>query len=172
MQLYRQNFTLDEYEFLTSSSSFQKLTQSSVSIKYPDGSLISADKVFKNLTKTHVTEFVMWFHDESPVFLPATVKTLCQYLAQCGNLGIFYLYRLPETFDVRQISDFLKLPSNIDIVLHFEASISDECKEILSKFIKEIIENPPQNIPLIQYNEQDLDDLITLMALKRERRRS
>uniref|UniRef100_A0AC34GCD9 Uncharacterized protein n=1 Tax=Panagrolaimus sp. ES5 TaxID=591445 RepID=A0AC34GCD9_9BILA len=164
MHLYHQNLSLNEYEFLTSSHGFEKLSQSSVSIKYPNGSLIPVDKVFQNLTK--MKEFIMWYHNESPFFLPDTVKSLCQHLVKCPNLRTFHLYRLPEVPNICQISDFLKIRSNINITLHFGTSISDEYKKVLGKFIKEIIKNPPSNIPLILYHGHNEDDLTQLLNLQ------
>uniref|UniRef100_A0A914YNS3 Uncharacterized protein n=1 Tax=Panagrolaimus superbus TaxID=310955 RepID=A0A914YNS3_9BILA len=159
-----QDISINEYKFLTSTGSCREIEFQTVAVKNSDGSLVTIDKLLENCDDLET--FTMSFrNDSATMFSPAAIKKLVQHLSAFNSLHKFELYEIPETFDVRLLVDLFKKDATTAFRFYFEENISNHCKEILENFIKEVIENPPQNVPMIDFEGQDEENYGALTEL-------
>uniref|UniRef100_A0A914QCR4 DUF38 domain-containing protein n=1 Tax=Panagrolaimus davidi TaxID=227884 RepID=A0A914QCR4_9BILA len=153
LYIVKQILTFDEYQLLTSDNIIEHLKLEDVYINNPDGTLITADKFFENLQ--NVKKFDMSLPYGGQMFFADTTKKLVDNVSVLKNLSELELGFLPDIFDNPR-----KIKLDIAFYTH-----SNETKQILGNFVKEILEDPPFDIPRIYYSGRDKDDYDCLFHL-------
>uniref|UniRef100_A0AC34F2P3 Uncharacterized protein n=1 Tax=Panagrolaimus sp. ES5 TaxID=591445 RepID=A0AC34F2P3_9BILA len=145
------NFTIKEYQFLTSSGVCKTVALYFCDIKNDDGTSVAFEKLFENIQK--IEDFSVECSDNSfSMFKPHTFNNLADVTSNT-SLERFSLSYLREDFDISTTLDFLLKNDNkyvfLDYCLH--SPISDAYKEILETCIAKIIATPPKRIPHIYF---------------------
>uniref|UniRef100_A0AC34FGG4 Uncharacterized protein n=1 Tax=Panagrolaimus sp. ES5 TaxID=591445 RepID=A0AC34FGG4_9BILA len=145
ISIFCQSISWNDYKFLTSSGTFESLDFDWCSIKYPDGTDVTMDKLLENV------QYLEKFENFGALFQPDTTKKLIKILPGIKNLHSFKLYALDESFDFASFIDFIMNNKSIDIYIGFitELKFSDGYKQILGESFAKIVANPLQMLPYI-----------------------
>uniref|UniRef100_A0AC34GU70 Ubiquitin-like domain-containing protein n=1 Tax=Panagrolaimus sp. ES5 TaxID=591445 RepID=A0AC34GU70_9BILA len=147
LELFNQNLSWSEYQFLTASGTIKNLNLTYCSIKYEDGSIVTVDKLLDNLGE--LVEFEIHRIEMSSLFERDTTEKFVEILLSLKNLQSFGFFGLKETFDISTFAYFAMKNSNVTVVLKFnlkQENLSDAYKEKLKNFLEKLVSTGSKKI--------------------------
>uniref|UniRef100_A0A914QK24 Uncharacterized protein n=1 Tax=Panagrolaimus davidi TaxID=227884 RepID=A0A914QK24_9BILA len=88
-------------------------------------------------------------------------------LSTFKNLQSFYLSGIDETFDFETFANYILTKPNIKFTLLFrDVFMKESYKKILNNFVYKILEEIPNQIPLIQFPDQNQELHAKLLQLR------
>uniref|UniRef100_A0A914Q0K9 Uncharacterized protein n=1 Tax=Panagrolaimus davidi TaxID=227884 RepID=A0A914Q0K9_9BILA len=145
--LVKQNFTIYDYQKLTSSGSLKFIDLSFCKIENSDGTIVTVDKLLEGLP--HLEEFEM-VDFNSLMFQSDTVKKMVQHLKGFKKMHQLNLLGIEESFDFPSFAEFLLNNKTLNIKILFYEPISDAYKEVIQNVMIEIKKNPLK-VPKIEF---------------------
>uniref|UniRef100_A0AC34FIE2 Uncharacterized protein n=1 Tax=Panagrolaimus sp. ES5 TaxID=591445 RepID=A0AC34FIE2_9BILA len=141
-------------EFMVLAPAVEHLDFLRVSVKYVDCTIVPLEKLVEQLSKAKQIDY--FFSSDTEMITSKTFKELLK-IPHFATLDFFYLYEIPEVFDIESFYVHLKKNMRTKIILHFCDTMSEEYKIRLEAIIDEIIEakNREYKIPYITFEELD-----------------
>uniref|UniRef100_A0A914YFQ6 Uncharacterized protein n=1 Tax=Panagrolaimus superbus TaxID=310955 RepID=A0A914YFQ6_9BILA len=135
LNLYDQVISLKERIFLC--SYVKDLILNQVTVKYDNGTVVAFEKLIEQFPQLNVFEFT--FTTPSNNISKNTFKELWK-ISYLSNYHCFYLYNIPENFEIDSFYSYMKKNKNTRVSLEFSDQISEEYKARLEAIVDEIIE--------------------------------
>uniref|UniRef100_A0AC34G5D1 DUF38 domain-containing protein n=1 Tax=Panagrolaimus sp. ES5 TaxID=591445 RepID=A0AC34G5D1_9BILA len=153
LEIWDNNVLYDDFKCLASFARIVELLR--LKLIHCDGKIVMLEKILELIP--NIEEFQYHFDDDYSVITNATVKNILQ-LENLGNLKSFCLYRIPQVFNIVDLSLFIKRHKDTEIFLHFAGNIIEEHKAQLDALIGTIIDSDVSDC-LIHYDGQDGEKL-------------
>uniref|UniRef100_A0AC34F5E7 DUF38 domain-containing protein n=1 Tax=Panagrolaimus sp. ES5 TaxID=591445 RepID=A0AC34F5E7_9BILA len=151
--LRSQILTWEDYQILTSSGSIERLEICSSEIKYSNGTLVTLDKLLRNLPFLQKIKISKTWSEEISFFKGDTVKNMLDIISNYKNLQQLLLINIREDFDFLSFMEYILKNESVDIAVVYDYSVplSDAYVRMLHNFVDKILKNPPKRIPEINY---------------------
>uniref|UniRef100_A0AC34FP28 Uncharacterized protein n=1 Tax=Panagrolaimus sp. ES5 TaxID=591445 RepID=A0AC34FP28_9BILA len=146
--LWDQILSYDQFMVLAPAVEYLEFIR--VTVKYGDGTIVPLEKLFEQLSKAAVIDYRS---SGSEMITSKTSKEVLK-IPHFVTLDRFYLYEIPEVFDIESFYVHMKKNKHTNISLHFCNTISEGYKTRLEAIIDEIIaaKNREYKIPRIRFN--------------------